>query len=157
MQRKIRLYFVLNLVPRVLFQQTPVNIRVLLTIFKRVPEIFFFYSQPHVDSNNKFSLTYLLTPWSRVLLEILTGLQLVKEFLAFYVTRRFITAFTSARQLSLSSASSIQSIPVHPTSWRRSILILSSHLSLGFPSGLFPSGSHCISNLSNLIEPMGSD
>jgi len=27
----------------------------------------------------------------------------------------------------------------HPTSWR-SILILSSHLSLGLPSGLFPSG-----------------
>jgi len=32
----------------------------------------------------------------------LTGLELVKKFLAFYVTRRFITAFTSARQLYLS-------------------------------------------------------
>ena len=30
--------------------------------------------------------------------------------------------------------------PPHPTSWR-SILILSSHLRLGLPSGLFPSGS----------------
>jgi len=39
----------------------------------------------------------------------------------------------------LSWASSIQSIPPHPTSWR-SILILSSHLHLGLPSGLFPSG-----------------
>jgi hypothetical protein len=37
-------------------------------------------------------LTYLLTPWSRVLLEKLTGLQLVKKFPAFYGTRRFITA-----------------------------------------------------------------
>ena len=46
--------------------------------------------------------TYLLTPWSRVLLEKLTGLQLVKKFPAFYGTRRFITAFTSARHLSLS-------------------------------------------------------
>jgi hypothetical protein len=47
-------------------------------------------------------LTYLLTPWSRVLLEKLTGLQLVKKFPAFYGTRRFITALTSARHLSLS-------------------------------------------------------
>jgi hypothetical protein len=45
--------------------------------------------------------TYLLTPWSRVL-EKLTGLQLVKKFPAFYGTGRFITAFTSARHLSLS-------------------------------------------------------
>jgi len=49
-------------------------------------------------------LTYLLTkftPWSRVLLEKLTGSQLVKKFPAFYGTRRFITPFTSARHLSL--------------------------------------------------------
>ena len=38
---------------------------------------------------------YLLTPWCRVLLEKLTGLQLVKKFPAFHGTRRFITAFTS--------------------------------------------------------------
>ena len=44
--------------------------------------------------------TYLLTPWSRVLLETLTGLQLVKKFPAFYGTRRFITALTSAHHLS---------------------------------------------------------
>ena len=74
----------------------------------------------------KILLTYLLTPWSRVLLEKLTGLQLVK-FPTFYWTRRFITAVTNARHLSLSWASSIQSIRPHPTSWR-SILILSSHL-----------------------------
>ena len=65
--------------------------------------------------------------------------QLVKKFPAFYRTRRFITAFTSARQLSLFWASSIQSIPPHPLYWR-SILILSSHLSLGLSSGIFPSG-----------------
>ena len=51
----------------------------------------------------------------------------------------FITAFTSARHLFLSWASSIQSIPPHSTTWR-SILILSSHLSLGLPNCLFPSG-----------------
>jgi hypothetical protein len=82
---------------------------------------------------------YLLTPWSRVLFEKLTGFQLVKKFPAFYGTRMFITVFTSARHLFLSWATSIQSIPPHPTSWR-SILILSSHLRLGLPSGLFPSG-----------------
>ena len=82
---------------------------------------------------------YLLTPWCRVLLEKLTGLQLVKKFPAFHGTRRFITALTSLRHLSLSRASPIQSIYPHPTSWR-SILILSTHLRLGLPSGLFPSG-----------------
>jgi hypothetical protein len=45
---------------------------------------------------------YFLIPWSRVLLEKLSGSQLVKKFPVFYGTRRFITAFTSARQLSLS-------------------------------------------------------
>ena len=83
--------------------------------------------------------SYLLTPWCRVLHEKLTGLQLVKKFPAFHGTRRFITALTSVRQLSLSWASPIQSIYPHPTSWR-SILILSTHLHLGLPSGLLPSG-----------------
>ena len=72
----------------------------------------------------------LLTPWCRVLLEKLTGLQLVKKFPAFHGTRRFITALTSIRNLSLSWASPIQSIHPHSSSWR-SILILSTHLRLG--------------------------
>ena len=84
-------------------------------------------------------LTYLLTPWCRVLLEKLNGLQLVKKFPAFHGTRRFITALTSVRHLSLSWASPIQSNYAHPTSWR-SILILSTHLRLGLPSALLPSG-----------------
>ena len=82
---------------------------------------------------------YSLTPRCTVLLEKLTGLQLVKKFPTFHGTRRFITALTSVRHLSLSWASPIQSTCPHPTSWR-SILILSTHLRLGFPSGLFPSG-----------------
>jgi len=49
-----------------------------------------------------YLLTYLLTPWSRVFLGKLTGSHLVKNFPTFYGTRRFITAFTSARHLSLS-------------------------------------------------------
>jgi len=66
---------------------------------------------------NRYILTYLLTPWCRVLLEKLTGLQLVKKFSAFQGTRRFITALTSVRHLFLSWASPIQSIYQHPTSW----------------------------------------
>ena len=84
-----------------------------------------------------YLLTYLLTTWCRVLLEKLTGLQLVKKFPAFHRTRRFITALTSVRHLSLSWASPIQSIYPHPTSWR-SVIILSTHLRLGLPSGPLP-------------------
>ena len=82
--------------------------------------------------------TYLLTPWCRVLPEQLPGLQLVKKFPAFHGNRRFITALTSVRHLSLSWASPFQSIYPHPTSWR-SIIILSTHIRLGLLSGLFPS------------------
>jgi len=59
-------------------------------------------------------LIYLLTPWSRVLLEKLTGFKLVKNFPAFYGTRRLITVFTSAYHLSLSLANSIQTMPHIP-------------------------------------------
>jgi len=83
-------------------------------------------------------LTYLLT-YSMVQSPFFkpTGLQLVKKFPTFHGTRKFITALTNVRHLSLSWPSPIQSINPHPTSWR-SILILSTHLRLGLPSGLLP-------------------
>ena len=84
-----------------------------------------------------YLLTYLLTPRCRVLLEKLNDLQLVKKFPAFHGTRRFITALTSVRHLSLSWATPIRSIYPHSTSCR-SVLILSTHLRLGLPSGSFP-------------------
>ena len=62
-----------------------------------------------------------------------------QEIRAFHGTRRLITALTRLRHPSLSWASPIQSVYTHPTSWR-SILILFTHLLLGFPSGLLPSG-----------------
>ena len=96
-------------------------------------------STVHPSRTSSEISTYLLTSWCRVLLEKLTGLQLVKNFPAFHGTRRFITALTSVRHLSLSWASPIQSIYPHPTSCR-SILILPNNLRLGLPSGLLPSG-----------------
>ena len=65
-----------------------------------------------------FYPSYSLTPCTRVFLEKLIDSKLVKKFPSFYGTQKFITAFTSARHLSLSSARSIQSIPSHPNSLR---------------------------------------
>jgi len=74
-----------------------------------------------------FMYNYLLTAWSRDLLENLTGPQLVKKFPAFYGTRRLIAAFTSTCHLFLSRARSIQSIT--PTSH-----FLQIHLNITLPS-----------------------
>ena len=95
----------------------------------------------------------LLDPWSRVLPEKLTRTQLVKKFSAFYGTQRFITTFTTARHLSLSSARSIQSMTYRPTS-RISILILSFHLCLGLRRGLLPSGFATITLYARLPSPI---
>ena len=87
-----------------------------------LPDVQYQHDQP--NGSNFKTITYLLTPGCRVLLEKLTGLQLVKKFPAFHGTRTFITALTSVRHLSLSWATPIQSIYPHPTSFR-SILLLS--------------------------------
>ena len=117
--------------------QTLVNVidRIINTFCLRIQSPF----RKVVKYHKRISTLYLLPPWCRVLLDKLTSLQLVKKFPAFYGTRRFITALTSVRHLSLSCASPIQSTYPQPTSWR-SILILSTHLLLRLPSGLFPSG-----------------
>ena len=57
------------------------------------------------------------TPWSRDLLEKLTGSQVVNKFPAFYGTWRFITAFTSDRHVSLSWVRSVQTISVIFMNW----------------------------------------
>ena len=64
--------------------------------------------------------------------------QSVNKFPAFYRTRRIINAFTSAWHLSRSLSTSVQSMPLHHTCWKFT-LILSSQLRLGLPSGLFAS------------------
>jgi hypothetical protein len=75
--------------------------------------------------------------WRWALLEKLPIVQPLKNSPAFYGTRRFITVFTRALHWFISWAWSIQSVPSHPISLR-SILILSTHLHLALPSGLFP-------------------
>jgi len=51
------------------------------------------------NAQGKFAVLH--TPWCRSLLEKLSGLQLVKKLPAFHGTRRFITALTSVRHLSI--------------------------------------------------------
>jgi hypothetical protein len=62
-------------------------------------------------------------------------MQLLENFPAFYGTRMFIPVLTNPPLVPILS----QIEPVHPTSLR-TILILFTHLRLGLPSGLFPSG-----------------
>ena len=101
--------------------------------------LIFIIVRSEVSINKFLSYTHLLTPWNRVLLEKLTGSAGSQEIPPLFGTRTFLTVFTSARHLSLSWANSIQSPQPPPTSWR-SILVLSSHLRLGLPNGLFTSG-----------------
>ena len=93
------------------------------------------------ESVTMYGHTYLFTPWSRVLLEKLTGSAASQEIPRIFETRRFLTVLTSARHLSLSWANYIQSPQPPPISWR-SILILSSHLRLGHLNGLFHARSY---------------
>ena len=111
------------------WNREPHELRLLLSPTARIP----------------FVLSCFVSPSGRlksfhgtVLLEKPTGPQLVKKFPAFYKTRRFIIAFTTARHLSLSWARSIQSIILHPT-FRRFNFMLSCHLRLGRLSSLLPS------------------
>ena len=55
-----------------------------------------------ISLDTLYLLTYLLTPWSRVLLEKLTGSAPSQEILRIFGTRRFLTILSSARSLSLS-------------------------------------------------------
>jgi hypothetical protein len=68
-------------------------------------------------------------------------------------SRRFITAFTSARHFPYPEPARSSPYPSHSTAWR-SISILSSHLHLGLLSGLFPSGFHTKTLYTPLLSPV---
>jgi hypothetical protein len=69
--------------------------------------------------------------WSWALLEKPPIVQLLKNFPAFYETRKFIIVFTRALHLSLSWARTIQFISSHPISLR-SVLVLLPNYVLAF-------------------------
>jgi len=79
----------------------------------------------YIDEKNSW-----LAIRSRSLPEKLKAIQLVKNFLAFYGTKRFTTVFTTACRWSLSWVTGIQSKPSHPDSLR-SVLILYSYIRPG--------------------------
>jgi hypothetical protein len=66
-----------------------------------------------LDNAEYIYIYTLIHLWSWALLEKLPILQLLKNFPAFYETRKFITVFTRALQRSLSWARPIQSILSH--------------------------------------------
>jgi len=115
---------------------------------------YFFRNTVSCSIKNATANNLRTSTWSRILLRKLTGFQLIKKFPTFYGTRRFITAVTSARHVSLSWASSIQPITPHPTSWRSILILSSSHLFLGLPSGLFPSGFPTKTLYTLLLSPI---
>jgi len=84
-------------------------------------------------------LTYLLTPWSRVLLEKLTGSAASQE-----IPRNFWNPkahhHTHKCPPPVSILSQHHPVPTTPSYFLKIHLILSSHLRLGLPNGLFPSG-----------------
>jgi hypothetical protein len=93
----------------------------ILSLLFMVP-IYYYYLNTFVYLNNIHSfhsftylLTYLLTPWSTVVPEKPTSLQLVNKIPAFYGTQMFITAFTNARYLSLSSPYHYILLPEDPS------------------------------------------
>ena len=103
-------------------------------------------------SCRKFVIPYLLTPWSRIFLEKLTVSQLVKKFLAFSWHLEF-HYHLYRRSPPVSIPSHTKRVHAsHPTSWR-SIMMLSSHLRLGLPSGLFLSGFPTKTLFAPLLSP----
>jgi hypothetical protein len=83
-------------------------------------------------------LPYLLTPRSRVLLEKLTGFQLVKKYPHFMESESSLSHLQLPATCPRPEPDQYSPCP-HLISWRF-ILILSSHLRLGLPRSLFLSG-----------------
>jgi len=64
-------------------------------------------AQGNVHTGFRLANLFIRSSWNRLLPGKLTGPLLIRKFPAFYGTRRFITAFTSARYLSVYWATAI--------------------------------------------------
>ena len=106
-----------------------------------------------VYPTHAYLLTYLLTPYSTVLLEKANRFSASQEIPLILWNKQFHYCICSARHLSLTRARSIQCMTPHPIVWR-CILTLSSHLYLGLPSGLFHSGLPTKTLYTPLLSPI---
>ena len=84
-------------------------------------------------------LTYLLTPWTRVLVEKLTGFAANQEIPRILWNPK-VHYRTHKCPPPVPILSQLHPVPKPLPTSSRSILILSSHLRLGLPNGLFLSG-----------------
>ena len=90
-------------------------------------------------ANYKFILTYLLTPWSRVLLEELTGFAANQEIPRILWNPK-VHYRSHKRPPPVPIPSQLHPVPTTLSHFLKIHLILSSHLRLGLPNDLFPSG-----------------
>jgi hypothetical protein len=102
--------------------------RSVLCLFSITSLLLLTYLLTHSLTHSLHGAGYYLKSW--------LSLSLSKNILLSYETRRFITVFTKARHWTLSWVGWIQFDPSIPISLR-SVLMLSSHLRLGLPSGSY--------------------